>query len=301
MAESEKVRKRKQQRRENRTKVRQALFMIDYVRHKYYDIYSEAARVYNELNEKHPTKYDLRKAEDFKVWKMQVTAQAQSNRRNCVKPSHPQAQSNSRNCVKPSHPNIQSPIKIHPEAEITIIYNENQPLSPEQSEQSTPYEDPASNPEQSEPQTPHEDPASNPEQSEPQTPHEDPASSPEQSEPQTPYEGPASNPKTPYVDNMQLRIPLLKSSAKRPTVTTKTLQIITEEVLQEDTTIKPSLCEEIDPEVLEKILNELRTDPDLQNIFTDIEQQVEFEQLGMDIDIPEDNMLERELENLEIW
>ena len=96
---------------------------------------------------------------------------------------------------------------------------------------------------------------------------------------------------------MQLRIPLLKTSAKRPTVTTKTLQIITEEVLQEDTTIQPSLCEEIDPEVLEKILNELRADPDLQNIFTDIEQQVEFEQLGMDIDIPEDNMLERELEN----
>ena len=224
-----------------------------------------------------------------------------------------------RKLPKPTHPNIQSPIRIHPQSQITIIYDEDRPSSPEQSEPPTLYEDPASSPEppsspeQSEPPTPYEDPASSPEppsspeQCEPPTPYEDPASSPEppsspeQSEATTPCEDPASNPEPPYVDNMQLRIPLLKSSAKRPTVTTKTLQTVTEEVLQEGAAFEPSLCEEIDPEVLEKIVNELRVDPDLQNIFTNIEQQVEFEQLGMDIDIPEDNMLEKELENWEIW
>ena len=250
MSESEKVLRRKQQRRENRSRVRQDQFIADYIYHKYFDIYSEAAQFYNGLNQKYPTKYDLRKTAEYRMWKIQTTGQTIS-----------------RKLSKPVHSNIQSPIRIHPQTQMTIIYDEDQPPSPEQSE----------------------DPAPSPEQS------EDPASSPEQSE------DPAPSPKTPYVDNMQLKIPLLKPPAKHPSVTTKTLQIITEEVMEEGVPFEPSLCEEIDPEVLDKIINELRTEQDLQNIFTNIEQQIEFEQLGMNIDMSEDNRLEKELENWEIW
>ena len=81
-----------------------------------------------------------------------------------------------------------------------------------------------------------------------------------------------------------------------PTVTTETLQIVTEEILEEDT-IQPSLHEELSQELIEQIINELRSEPDLKDIFTSVEQALEFEQLGMDIDIPvEDNALDIELE-----
>ena len=64
----------------------------------------------------------------------------------------------------------------------------------------------------------------------------------------------------------------------------------------------PVLVQISDPEMFEKIINELRADPDLRNIFADVEKQVEFQELGMDLDIPEDcNMLETELENWEFW
>ena len=70
-----------------------------------------------------------------------------------------------------------------------------------------------------------------------------------------------------------------------PTVTAETLQIITEETVGEGT-IQPSLMEDLEPELIEKVISELLLEPDLQDIFTDIERQLEFEQLGMDIDIP---------------
>ena len=120
-----------------------------------------------------------------------------------------------------------------------------------------------------------------------------------------------------YKDTLQLRIPLIpckpitpsvivrKDTSKHeehppefiePTVTTETLQIVAEEILDEDT-IQPSLHEELSQELIDQIINELRSEPDLKDIFTSAEQMFEFEQLGMDIDIPvEDNALETELE-----
>ena len=53
--------------------------------------------------------------------------------------------------------------------------------------------------------------------------------------------------------------------------------------------------------MIEKIINELRAEPELQNIVTNIEQELEFEQRAMDIDISDDDRLETELSELEIW
>ena len=65
-------------------------------------------------------------------------------------------------------------------------------------------------------------------------------------------------------------------------------------------TIHPSILEEISPRLIQEIIEDLRAEPDLKDIATNIEEQLrfeqEFEQLGMDldIDIPE-------LENWENW
>ena len=67
---SEKIELRKTKRREKQSKLRQAVLINEYVYTKYFTIYQEAAQYYNELNRLHPTKYDLRKCEEFKAWKM---------------------------------------------------------------------------------------------------------------------------------------------------------------------------------------------------------------------------------------
>ena len=58
-------------------------------------------------------------------------------------------------------------------------------------------------------------------------------------------------------------------------------------------TIYPSLQEEISSELIEEVLNELRQDPDLKDMFEMVE--TEFEQIGAEIEITEDNRLENEL------
>ena len=276
MAEREKIERRKQQRRDNRTRVRQVQLMTDYIYHKYRDIYTEAAVYYNQLNERYPTKYDLRKTPEFRDWKKQITGEQVET---------------VRKLPKPSHSNIQTPIQVHTQRIVTAIYNEDQPANPES----------PSNPES----PPSPESPSNP---------ESPANPKSPSSPESPssFEPPPTPGKQLSLNDieqrtgklMQLRIPLMKS----PGVTTQTLQTVTEEVLQDDTTFQPSLYEEIAPEVIEKILNELRADSDLQTILTDIEQgfeqetdtlttiDQEFEQLGMNIDIDENYQLESELE-----
>ena len=251
MAARQIVQRLKEQRRQNRSKVRQALLVNDYIYHKYFNVYQEAAQFYNEVNHKYPTKYDLRRTDEFKAWKMAVTGQAVRIRTKLP---------------KPSHLNIEMTNCINPESSFTVIYDEGQVSNPGQNEQ------PASPGSEQ-----NEQPAS-PESEQ----NEQPASPGEQMKGEK---------------IMQLRIPLLEP----PTVTTQTLQVVTEEILQESTTLYPSLHEEIAPEVLERIISELRQDPDLQTIMTGIEQDLEFQQLDMDIDITEDTRLENELENLMLW
>ena len=272
------IEKKKQQRRENTSKKRQDQFITDYVYHKYGAIYNEAAQFYNILNQRYPKKYDLRKNEEYRKWKRQLTGQPE-------KITH--------KYLIPSHPCIQNSIAIHPENILTVVYDEQESTheNPEQNETV-----PDENPEQNETV-----PDENPEQNETV-----PDENPEQNE-TVPDENPEQNEmdsdedtKTVYGDNMQLKIPLLKLT-KKPNVTTETLQTVTEEILQEGDQIEPSLYDEIDQEVIEKIIAELRNEPELQDVFSSIEQQLEIEQIGMEIDIPEDTRLEDELENLMLW
>ena len=91
--------------------------------------------------------------------------------------------------------------------------------------------------------------------------------------------------------NMELRIPLWDTTTLE---SVRDIHTVTEEVLGEG--IYPSLLEEVSPECVEQIIDELRQDPDLKDIFTAVES--EFDQgldVGAEIEIDEDTRLENEL------
>ena len=80
-----------------------------------------------------------------------------------------------------------------------------------------------------------------------------------------------------------------EQQAREATVTSQTIQIMTE---QETT---PISFDDIPTDMIDQIISQLRRDPDLTEIFNDIEFQMEFDQLGEDLDIPQMNSLEDEL------
>ena len=88
----------------------------------------------------------------------------------------------------------------------------------------------------------------------------------------------------------RLEITLIpEQQARKATITSQTLQITTE---QES---PPISFDDIPSDVVDQIISQLRQDPDLTDIFNDIDLQMEFDQLGEDLDIPEMNSLEDEL------
>ena len=48
------------------------MFIAEYIHSKYKDLYREAAIMYNELNKQYPRKPDLRKTQEFRLWKNQM-------------------------------------------------------------------------------------------------------------------------------------------------------------------------------------------------------------------------------------
>ena len=72
MANREVIFQKKIQRRGLTAKKRQASFIAEYVYVKYFDIYKEAAHLFNQLNAIHPRRPDLRKSIEFKNWQRQI-------------------------------------------------------------------------------------------------------------------------------------------------------------------------------------------------------------------------------------
>ena len=270
-----------EQRRRNKLKTRQALFTSEYVQAKYFDIYKEATVFYNALNSLYPAKHDLRKTGEFREWKKAVEHQKRvSTFPPLAERTHTESQS--------PHTESQSP---HTESQ-PPPHTESQP-SPRTESQSPHTE--SQPPPRTESQSPHTE-SQPPPRTESQSPHTESQPSP-RTESQPPHTGtqPPSTPPTPrsptqYSDRLELLIPLQDYGPhKKRTVTTQTLSIITEQE------IEPVTMNDIPEERINEIIEQLRQDPDLSAIFSDVEWQIEFEQLGMDIDIPELNSHEDEL------
>ena len=105
--------------------------------------------------------------------------------------------------------------------------------------------------------------------------------------------------------SMQLEIPLLPSPKCIKQSTHKDEQTTMDEIIQEGdqqqqqdvSNIAPSLMENLSPEVVDKIIEDLRNDPNMHELMSDVEKQIEEELL--EIDIPEiPDLLEEELARL---
>ena len=251
-----------QQRNYLRSLSRKASFIAEYIQIKYSGIYNEASHYFDSLNTVHPTKADLRKTKEFRAWKAFMKGEQPKSRRkrvyNYVKnaPDQPENQWPQ----PPQEP--ESPCPQSSDQELESPWPQSSDEEPESPCLQSPQEpERMSSPATDNPGTP----------ATPQTP-------------QTPQEPPR------YKDNMVLRIPLLQSpQTSPPTVTTETIEIVTEQ------TLEPITLDDIPHERIEHLIAELQQDPDMMGMFTDIEAQLEFEQLGLDIDISESYSLEDEL------
>ena len=115
-----------------------------------------------------------------------------------------------------------------------------------------------------------------------------------------------------YTDNLQLNIPIKRyrtvkqgqsvttqtlSTQEQPSTAITTQTLSTQEqssTIQTPQTPQPTLLEELPHDLVQEMINELKEDPHMMNMFDTIEGQFDFEEL--DIEIP-DSLLEKELQN----
>ena len=248
-------------RRQYRQQAREALFIQDYVQHKYPEAYEEAATFYNYVNSIYPTKNDLRKTDEFKALKMGFTFVAKNGDNVIKKPvqvfqsiSNLSQQNFTITCYK-----MQETITEQTATEIEQTATETEQTATETEQTTTETEQTATEIEQT-------------------------ATKTEQAKK--------------VEKTVQLRIPLMPPELYTQTEKIITQEIVEEnpltaaynQTLTED--IEPILNEEIPQEAFETILAELRQDPDLSKIMEDIE-------IDMEVDLPlEDDRLEQELYNL---
>ena len=87
---------------------RQALFVQEYVEEKYRAIYDEVMEFYNALNGLYPTKYDLRKTNEFRKWKKAISGPTAKKSQDNSGPSATNSQDNSGPSATNSHDNPES-------------------------------------------------------------------------------------------------------------------------------------------------------------------------------------------------
>ena len=73
-------------RRQHTQEAREGLFIKEYIRHKYPDVYDEAGSFYNYINKTYPTKKDLQKTDEFKAMTMGYAFVAKSGDKVLKKP-----------------------------------------------------------------------------------------------------------------------------------------------------------------------------------------------------------------------
>ena len=298
MYSQRKAEMKKLKRREKQSQIRQALLINEYIQTKYFAIYQEAAYYYNELNARYPSRPDLRKADEFRAWKLAIKGEPVRVRKySKARYTNIRIQSAETPVETPTETPSEMPIEIEMPVETPTETRSEMPIEIE-----TPVETPT--------ETPTETPSEMPIEIEMpvETPTETPTETPSEMpiEIKTPVEIP--------IESIPKKVMELKIQLMDPAIITQTLSVETDEIIQENPmevaaqeifdeeipTLHSTLTEEIPQHIIEKIVKELQDAPELRNIMTDIEQELEFQQIDNEIDMFEDTRLEEELENL-MW
>ena len=239
-----------QRRNEMKVLTRESIFVNEYVKTKYADIYAEAASLYNKINNRYPQKPDLRKSVEFREWKNSV-AVAKGQPRTYV--PRPKAYKYSRTQYRDIRLITETSSKESNQLNGSLTMCLNIPLmaSPRIAGGETVTQQPDQH-------------------TAPSTPQQTLIVMQEGDQHTAP-----STPQQP-------------DEPMQPSTPQQTLSV-TEQC-------DPSILDEIPPGTIEKIINELRNDPQLKDIMDDVEQQIEEEVIGLEVDIPElDDLLGEEL------
>ena len=265
-------------RRQHRQEARQALFIKDYVKEKYHDVYEEASAFYNYVNNMYPTKPDIRRTEEFKALRLGFTFVAKNKNKVLTKPLQVY-----KSITDLSEQNFI--IHCYPTTKTQQPTTETQQPTTETQQSTTETQQPTTETQQSTTKT------------------QQPTTETQQSTTET--QQPTTETQT--KKTMQLRIPLLS-----PSLITQTQNIITQEIVEENPLtvvcnqtipedIHPIFDDEIPQETYEAILRELRQDPDLSKIMDDLDM-TDNDLDMMDVDLPpEDDRLEQELLEQELY
>ena len=276
-----------QKRRESRSRIREAIFVHEYVQTKYVHIYAEVAKLYNALNEAYPCKPDLRRTEEFRLWKNGIAIERSF-------PAIPVPKQKRRRYVHAPHKNIPLPMYVDDLNDLSDEGNQDSvptteiqsPQASLDSEKVMRLEIPLLT------HTKKHLPESV--QAPVEIPGEILETAMEEVIEQAPVEIPGEILETAMeevIEQAPVEIP------------GEILETVMEEVIDESTDmLHPSLLDEVSPEVIDKIIAELREEPELRDIVAGLEQQIEIEESAeLEIDISDlDDRLEDELQDI-LW
>ena len=264
------------------------MFVSEYVENKYVHIYEEAAELYNNLNEIYPRKPDLRRTDEFRLWKINIA-------RDRSIPFIRMPRQKRRQFVHTTHRNIPLPQRVDPTVSLIVLPD----VGNENSVSESPRPETESSPPRSE--SPRTEPIR-----EKVMQLRIPLLTPSQRDPK-PLQTPIETIETPVESVQTIETPVesvqtIETPVESVETPDETVETVTEEVIQEASDIlHPSLMDELAPEIIDKIIAELREDPELMDVVAGIEQQIEVEEAGLDIDLPDlCDPLEDELENI-LW
>ena len=273
-----------ERRRQSRGKARQAMFSMDYIQMKYPEIYNEAEGFFTVLNLRYPDKHDLRKTNEFLCFKHITEGKSSKDGKELyfdIKTASVSVRNIENPTVTSVHSQSQLVETMHSESlpfeTVTSVQCESQLVETMHSE-SLPFETVTSVHSQSQlVEICHSE------------------SLPVETVTSVQCESPSTE-TTETISSVskelepRLEITLIpEQQARKATVTTQTLQITTE---QES---PPISFNDIPSDMIDEIISQLRQDPELTDIFNDTELQMEFDELGEDLDMPEMNLLEQEL------
>ena len=247
-------------RRQSRGKARKAVFITDYVQVKYSEIFKEAEGLFNVLDSRYKDKYDLRKTNEFLCFKHIMEGKGNKD----GKELYFDLETASVSVRKLESLPAETVVECESLPAETVVECESLPAETVVECESLPAETvmeceslPTENVTECE---------------------------------NLPAETVTElSPVTKQLEPL-LEIALIpEQQAREATVTLQTIQIMTEQE------IPPISFDDIPTDMIDQIISQLRQDPDLTEIFNDIEFQMEFDQLGEDLDTPQMNSLEDEL------